>query len=194
MITMIDVTIHIQGVNNPAPVEEYIQERVDRLERFNERATSAKFELRSLHHRTGGEQWVAQFTMYTPGRILRAEMRDHDQHHAIDVAVEKMRKQVRRYHSRKIDRSRRNTPNLGVLAADQMSIEASLAGDAVEVGGPVVRTKSFEYLAMDPEEAIDQMELLEHDFFVFQDASTGNTNVVYRRNDGAYGLIKPDTA
>jgi putative sigma-54 modulation protein len=55
-----------------------------------------------------------------------------------------------------------------------------------------VRTKTFEFLAMHADEAIDQMELLEHDFFVFQDAMTGNTNVVYRRNDGAYGLIKPE--
>jgi putative sigma-54 modulation protein len=188
---MIDVTIHIQGVDNPDPTRDYIQERVDRLERFNERVVNAKFELRPERRRSGGEQWVAQFTMYTPGRILRSEMRDHDRHHSIDVAVEKMRKQVRRFHARKIDRSRRDAVSLGRFAADLQEQEASLNGDLAEAGR-IVRTKTFEYLAMDTEEAIDQMELLEHDFFVFRDSDTGDTNVVYRRNDGAYGLIRPE--
>lgn len=188
---MIDVTIHIQGVENATALTEYIQERVDRLERFNERVVNAKFELRAVRHRSGGEQWVAQFTVYTRGRILRAEMRDHDRHHAIDVAIEKMRKQIRRFHSRKIDKTRRHATNLGMLAAEQQEQGALLDGDAAELG-PVVRTKTFEYLSMDAEEAIDQMELLEHDFFVFRDADSGDTNVVYRRNDGAYGLIKPE--
>jgi len=188
---MIDVTIHIQGVENSDPLREYIQERIDRLERFNERVVDGKFELRPVRHRSGGEQWVAQFTLYVPGRILRAEMRDHDRHHAIDVAIEKMRKQIRRFKNRKIEKGRRNAVNLGVLAAEQAE-QAALVMDGAEAAGPVVRTKTFEYLAMDAEEAIEQMELLEHDFFVFRDAESGETNVVYRRKDGAYGLIRPE--
>ncbi len=191
---MFEVTIHVQGVDNPDPVEEYIQERVDRLERFNERVVDSKFELRPVRHRSGGEQWVAQLTVHTRGRILRAEMRDHDQHHAIDVAVEKMRKQIRRYHSRMVDKSRRHSRGLGMIAAEQQEMELLNVESASSDGAPVVRTKTFEFLAMDTGEAIDQMELLEHDFFIYRDADSGDTNVVYRRRDGEYGLIKPETS
>ena len=190
---MTDVTLHIQGVDNSTAIREYIQERIDRLERFNERAVDGKFELRPVRHRSGGEQWVAQFTMYLPGRILRAEMRDHDRHHAIDVAIEKMRKQLRRYNARKIDKNRRGAVNLGRLAAAQVEQDSLMQDGAASELGPVVRTKTFEYLSMDTEEAIEQMELLEHDFFVFRDAETGDTNVVYRRHDGDYGLIRPES-
>ena len=184
---MIDVRIHVQGVDHPETIVGYIEERVGRLDRFNERVTSAKFELRAVHRRSGGDQWVAQFTVSTPGRILRAEMRDRDQRHAVDVAVEKMRKQMRRYHSRKIRRTRRDAVNLGQLAADHMQ-EAEQQEFAPE---PLVRTKRFEFLPMDVEEAIEQMEMLEHDFFVFRHRDTGETQVVYRRIDGAYGRIAP---
>ncbi len=184
---MFDVRIHVQGADNPGAVTDYIEERVSRLERFNERVISSVFELRSEHHRSGGDEWIAQFTVSTPGRILRSEMRDRDQRHAIDVAVEKMRKQVRRFHSRKIRRSRRDAVNLGRLAADHVVETESDDEDSA----PLVRTKRFEFQPMDVDEAIEQMELLEHDFFVYRDRDSGNTQVVYRRNDGAYGLIQP---
>lgn len=185
---MIDVRIHVQGVDHPDTISNYIEERVAKLERFNERVISSKFELRSEHHRSGGDEWIAQFTVSTPGRILRSEMRDRDQRHAIDVAVEKMRKQFRRFHSRKIRRSRRDAINLGKLAADQA---VEMDAEEEEESAPLVRTKRFEFLPMDVEEAIEQMELLEHDFFVYRDRDSGDTQVVYRRNDGAYGLIQP---
>ena len=185
---MIDVRIHVQGVEHPGSITDYIDERVERLERFNERVTAAKFELRPEHHRSGGDQWVAQFTVSTPGRILRSEMRDRDQRHAVDIAVEKMRKQIRRFHSRKIRRSRRDSVNLGVLAAD-IQVEADQEIDFEPE--TLVKTKRFEFLPMDVDEAIDQMELLEHDFFVFKHRDSGETQVVYRRKDGAYGVIQP---
>jgi len=184
---VIDVRIHVQGSDHPDAISDYIEERVGRLDRFNERVTSAKFELRSEHQRSGGDQWIAQFTVSTPGRILRAETRDRDQRHAVDIAVEKMRKQVRRFHSRKVRRSRRDAVNLGRLAADH-AVEADHIEPELE---PLVKTKSFEFQPMDVDEAIDQMELLEHDFFIFLERDSGETQVVYRRKDGAYGLIEP---
>ena len=186
---MLDVRLQVRGNDHSDEVESYIQERVDRLEKFNERVTSATFELRSEQHRSGGKQWIAQFTVSTPGKILRSEMRDRDQFHAIDVAVEKMRKQVRRFHARKVRRSRRQSVNLGVLAAEQQRATRIPDLDE-EKEHRVVRTKTFEFHPMDVEEAIDQMELLEHDFFVFRHAESGDTEVVYRRADGSYGRIR----
>lgn len=186
-----DVKINVHGDRLTESLRNYIEERIARLDRFNERVIDAKFELRLTKPRSVGEQWIAQFTIATPGRILRSEVREHDQHAAIDKSMDKMLRQIRRYHSKKIDRSKRGATNLGRLAAEQSGMfeQPESPGDE----GIVVRTKRFEFLPMDPEEAVEQMELLEHDFFVFRNADSGQTNVVYRRTDGQYGLIEPDT-
>lgn len=185
-----DVKIQAHGTKISRPLEEYIQERVDRLERFDDRAIDAKFEIRADRVRDGDPtQYVAQFTIAVPGSILRAESREHDERAAVDKALDKMKRQIRRYHSRRVDRSKQGARNLGRLAAEQVE---SFEFPEFDEQQPVVRTKRFELQPMDVDEAIEQMELLEHDFFLFLNRDNGGTNVVYRRNDGAYGLIVPD--
>lgn len=188
-----DVQIKTQNVRLTDNLHDYIQNKLSKLDSVNVRTTDAKFELRSERPRSGGEQFIAQFTIATRGNILRSEVRNHDQHTAIDQAIEKMKRQIRRYRDRKVERGRRNGQTLGELALDQ--VEAAIPEDDTEVEtGAVVRTKRFELLPMDTEEAIEQMELLGHSFFVFFNPETGLTNVLYRRTDGDYGVIEPDIA
>lgn len=185
-----DVKIHAQGMKLTDSLEQYIIERVDRLEKFADRTVDAKFELRSTKPRSGGEQIRAQFTIHTPGNILRAETTDHDSKAAIDKVVDKMKRQVRRYNSKRVQRTRHHAQNLGRLAADQSDLFDDVQD---EEETPIVRRKRFELIPVDVEEAIEQMELLEHDFFVFRNRNSGEVNVAYRRHDGAYGVIEPDT-
>lgn len=188
-----DVQIKTQNVRLTDHLQEYIENRVSKLDSVNERTTDAKFELRSEHPRSGGEQFVAQFTIAMRGNLLRSEVRNHDQHTAIDQAIDKMKRQIRRYRDRKIRRSRRNAMSLGELAVDQVDGETE---DILveEAAGAVVRTKRFKLQPMDAEEAIEQMELLGHTFFVYFNPDTGQTNVLYRRADGDYGVIEPEIA
>lgn len=187
-----DVQINTKNVRLTDHLQDYIEGRVGKLDSVNERTTEAKFELRSEHPRTGGEQFIAQFTIATRGNLLRTEVRNHDQHAAIDQAVDKMKRQIRRYHDRKRDRPRRNALSLGEMAAEQLDLTTDVEVEAVD--GAVVRTKRFMLQPMDPTEAIEQMELLEHDFFVFYNPDTSRINVLYRRKDGDYGVIEPDIA
>lgn len=185
-----DVKIQAQGMKVSDSLDSYIRERVDRLEKFEDRTIDAKFEIRADRVRSGDPtQYIAQFTIATPGNILRAEAREHDERAAVDKALDKMKRQIRRYHSRRVDRSKHGAKNLGRLAAEQAG---NFDGPLPDSQQPLVRTKRFELRPMDVDEAIEQMELLEHDFFLFLNTENGNTNVVYRRNDGAYGLIVPD--
>jgi putative sigma-54 modulation protein len=189
-----DVQIKSQNVRMTDHLRDYIESRVSKIERVHERTTDVKFELRSEHPRTGGEQFIAQFTIAMPGTILRSEVRNHDQHAAVDQAVDKMTRQIRRYRDRKLGKSRRNAPSLADLAIDQAEIEASAQEIAEDAGGAVVRSKRFAIQPMDTDEAIEQLELLGHDFFVFYNPETSQTNVLYRRKDGDYGLIEPEIA
>ena len=189
-----DLQIKTHNLKLTDNLRAYIEEKTARLDRLNERQIDAKFELRSVRERSAGDVYIAQFTIVTPGNVLRAEERNFDQHRAIDAAVDKMMNQIRRFHDRKIRRSRRDTAGLGVVAAEQaeVEVEAELALDGDDGAFNIVRVKRFSLKPMTAEEAVEQLELLGHNFFVFASSDSGGTSVVYRRNDGAYGLIEPE--
>ncbi len=187
-----DVRIQAQGLKLTDALERYIRERLDRMDKFQTRVIDSRFELRSINQRNGGEIIAAQFTIQAPGQILRSEARERDERLAIDQAINKMKRQIRRYHSRQISRARNQSTNLGRLAAEQSEVFNEFGVDGEIESPTVVRTKRFELKPMSTDEAIEQMELLEHDFYLFRNREDGETNVIYRRQDGDYGLIAPE--
>lgn len=121
--------------------------------------------------------------------ILRAEVADTDIQVALDQAVDILEKQMLRFKNR-LSRKAKIDPNFrdefSTYFAPQDEDE-----DSVENGIVIERSKKFALKPMDAEEAVMNMELLGHSFFVFRNADSDEVNVVYRRNDGAYGLIEP---
>jgi putative sigma-54 modulation protein len=189
-----DVQIKTHNLRLTDALEEYITRRVSKLDRVNERITEAKFELREQPTHSPDERFVAQFTIATRKAILRAEERSIDAHAAIDLVTDKMSRQIRRFHDRKIKRSRREAVNLGLLAAEQSEEVAPPIDDSADFDAAVVRTKRFSIQPMDTAEAIEQIELLGHDFFVYYNLDTQQMNVLYRRKGGQYGLLEPELA
>jgi putative sigma-54 modulation protein len=124
------------------------------------------------------------------GVFLRGEERTPDAYASIDAVVEKLEKQIKRFKGKLMLR-----PRSTMEAATELNLEeeARPAGEEEEEPHPVLmRTKRFTVNPMSAEEAALQMELLNHDFFVFLNAESGQVNVVYRRRDGNYGLIEPE--
>jgi len=125
---------------------------------------------------------IAEMTLTGNGPLIRAEDRDFDMYVAIDKAVAKLLRQIKKFHEKRIERTQAR--------------ESALRGQPVEVepeeavGSTIVRSKTIALKPMAPEEAVLQMDMLGHDFFVFTDEATDRVNVVYRRNDGNYGLIE----
>jgi putative sigma-54 modulation protein len=176
-------------------LNEYIQRRASKLDRVNERITDAKLELRESPAHRDGVRFTAQLTISTRRAILRAEDTGTDIRATIDMAIDKMNRRIKRFHERKIGRGRREAVSLGELAVTQAeALETpDLDGDDA-ASGAVARVKRFKIQPMDSEEAIEQLELLGHDFFVFFNPDSGTLNVLYRRKDGDYGVIEPDLA
>lgn len=174
-------------------LREYIEKRVAKLDRINERITEAKFEIREQAHHNPTVRYVGQFTIATSRHILRAEEKNAEPHAVVDLVTDKMARQIRRYHDRKVNRSKRETVSLGLLAADQ-SDELLLETSDAEESATVIRSKHFKVQPMDTEEAVEQMELLGHDFFVFFNLESSQMNVLYRRRDGAFGVLEPELA
>jgi putative sigma-54 modulation protein len=191
-----EVQIKAKDLKVSQDLRDFVQGRVNKLDRFIGRVTDAKLELTHEHPRTGGERIVAQLTIAARHTILRAEEQHADAQRAIDLAVGKMVTQIRRYHSKRTDRARRPSvaefvtlPDLA--AADLAELDAAIDGADESDGREVVRTKRFDLKPMTSGEAIDQLELLGHDFFVFLNADDNQVNVIYRRKRGDYGLIQP---
>jgi putative sigma-54 modulation protein len=127
---------------------------------------------------------VAEATVWTKGPVLRARETSADMKASIDQLVSKLERQVKRYREKRRVAPRRHARDGGV-AAEAAPVE-------VEEGATtIVKTKQFSVTPMSPEEAVLQLELVGHDFFVFRNAETETINVVYRRRDGDYGLIEP---
>ena len=116
------------------------------------------------------------------GKILRAEERTQDMFTSIDAVLDKMYRQIARYKGKRRDRF-----HIGVE-------EVPVDEPAETTEGEIVRVKRFDMLPMTSEEAIEQMELLGHSFYVFLNADEGAINVVYRRGDDNYGLLQPELA
>ena len=120
--------------------------------------------------------------MRNNGTILRAEERHSDMFAAIDAVRDKLQRQIKRFKEKQVRVKAR---------AQAAAVEQELLPEE-EVFPRIVRNKRFTVNAMTPEEAIEQMELLGHDFFVFYDSDASALNVLYRRRDGNYGLLQPE--
>jgi putative sigma-54 modulation protein len=144
--------------------------------------TRVELELAVERNPSIADNQIAEATVWTKGPVLRAKESSQDMKASIDQLVDKLERQVTRYRQK---RQRKGSRRDVVIAPEPPP------GLPVEGDGMIVKTKQFPVKPMTPEEAVLQMELVGHDFFVFRNAESDEVNVVYRRRDGAYGLIEP---
>jgi putative sigma-54 modulation protein len=149
-------------------------------------------ELTQQNSRSAGDRHIAQITLRdTRGTILRAEERSNDMFTAVDAVVDKLYRQIKRYQGKRI-RNRRAVATDAAVPVETLEMEEELlAGPDEPIEGAIVRRKRFSLRPMAPDEAIEQMELLGHDFYVFYNIEGQGINVLYRRHVGGYGLLEP---
>ncbi len=126
---------------------------------------------------------IIEVTINLPGTILRAEEASDDMYAAIDKAVDVLERQIRK-HKTKLQRRYNN--------GETIRFENIMPLEEEDDRPKVVRIKRFDMKPMSVEEAMLQMELLRHNFFVFMNAESDDLNVLYKRKDGNYGLIEPE--
>jgi len=179
-----DLKITGRGIEITDRLNDYVEKKIGRLDRYLPSITEARVELSVEGTRAAGDSQVCQVTVRVNGTILRAEERSDDMFTSIDAVLDKMYRQIARYKGK-----RKNRWRGAGIQVEPLPLEIE---EEPEEESRIVRYKRFAMAPMSPEEAVEQMELLGHDFFVFYNADEGQINVVYRRKDGDYGVIQPE--
>jgi putative sigma-54 modulation protein len=165
-------------------IRTYAEEKLGKLDRLVSDPTRVELELAIEKNPSIADNHVAEATVWTKGPVLRARETSADMKASIDQLVAKLERQVKRYREKRRVAPRRHARDEG-FPAEPAPLEAP------DDETTIVKTKQFAMNPMSPEEAVLQLELIGHDFFVFRNAETEIINVVYRRRDGDYGLIEP---
>jgi putative sigma-54 modulation protein len=175
-------------------LRQFVEGKLSRLSRVLPSIAEAEVELSTAKTKSTDSRYVAQVTLKANGTLIRAEQSAGDAHSAVDVVLDKLDRQITRYRSRRFGAYNKGTESR-ISPAKVMEEEESLADEEEQEEqeeGQLVRTKRFQMKPMDVDEALQQMQLLGHNFYVFFNSETNGVSVVYRRNDGDFGLIEPE--
>ncbi|MDR3190999.1 MAG: ribosome-associated translation inhibitor RaiA [Lactobacillaceae bacterium] len=184
---MLEFIVRGENLEVTEAIREYVEKRLTRLEHYlnDDNKYTAHVNLKSYKEGTH----KIEVTIQLPYLLLRAESTEQDLYQAVDFVSEKLERQIRK-HKTKVNRKSREKGYKGI---EQLDFTAEVEAEPDEAPAvEVVRTKHLSLKPMDAEEAVLQMELLGHDFFVFQDAETDAAAIVYKRNDGKYAIIDTD--
>ncbi|RKQ35570.1 ribosome hibernation-promoting factor, HPF/YfiA family [Oceanobacillus halophilus] len=175
-----------ENIEVTGAIKDYVEKKISKLERYFDTPPASDVHVNlSVYN---DEQRI-EVTIPMPNLLLRGEVQHIDLYAAIDLVVDKLERQIRK-HKTKINRKARQNgaPKHAFAKMEKESLNNQHDEDEFKI----VRTKRFNLKPMDPEEAILQMDMLGHEFFVFTNDKSGESNVVYRRKDGKYGLIEPN--
>jgi putative sigma-54 modulation protein len=194
----VDIRIQAKNIDLNPHAEQYIQKKFDRLQRHLPNLDDAKMEVSRTQARSTRDRIQAQMTLNIAGYTLRGQDRGVNLFAAVDSVTDVVDRQIRRfkgkvYHSSQAKKSRSGFRDIPPEAIIEMPDEVE-EQEALEEIGQVVRTKRHSMPPMSVEDAILQMEMLGHSFFLFFNMDTSEYNVAYRRRDGDYGVIEPELA
>lgn len=160
-------------------MRSYAEDKLDKLSRFFDNILDAKVIMSYKHSGASGTPARVEVQLNVPNGIVRAEEDGVDTYAAVDVVIDKLERQLKRFKGRYIAKRQQEIP------------EPQPEEDIKEKGPEIVRVKNHALRPMSPEDAAMQMDALGHDFYVFRNFETESINVIYLRYDGNYGLIEP---
>ena len=173
------VTVIAKNIELTSALKEIVQKKITKLEKYFDPNVEAKATLSVQKNRH-----IIEVTIPFNGVILRGEESTDDMYKSLDLVEDKLERQIRK---QKTKLSRKHNGSLRFGEINKIDLKPFEEED-----GKLVKVKKFGVKPMNSEEAILQMDLLGHNFFVYQDADTSKVNVVYKRKDGDYGLLEPE--
>lgn len=183
--------IVIQGKNIEITeaIREYVSQKIDKaVNHFKSMTTEVDVNLSVARNPRIISSQSAEVTIYANGAVIRAEERSENLYASIDLVADKIARKLRKFKERK---SAKVTPKTAVAVTEQPALPLPDQNRTPELPAQVIRNKYFTMPPMSVDEALEHLEMVDHDFFVFRNKESGEINVVYERNHGGYGVIQP---
>ncbi len=177
-----ELQVMTRNLDLPENIREYAAKRMEKLKRYLPTINEGKLEFFYEKTRSPQQRFVVQITINSKGTLIRAQGRDKDIRSAFDNTMDALSSRIERYKGKLYDKGK------GISLARQ---GAATQEEETERRGEVVKNKHFVVKPMSEDEAISQMDLLGHKFFLYLNADTNKLNLLYQRDDGNYGLIEP---
>jgi len=178
------ITVRGHNIDLTEALKSYAQEKVQKIDKFFDNIQEATVELNFSHTSSKDRRQIAQITIWVAGAIMRAEEASEDMYASIDMAVDKIERQLIKYKDKMHDKHKKESHG-------EKSFLYKVA-HAKEHKPRIVKTKSVLMKPMSVNEAALQMQLIHHDFFVFNNIDTEKVSVIYCRKDGDFGLLEPE--
>lgn len=186
----------IQGNNITVTeaIHDYVEEKVERaVKHFQNLTTKVDVHLSVARNARITNKHKAEVTVYANGTVIRAQEGSENLYASIDLVADKIARQLRKYKERIQDKQHGNVKTSEIV--EDKPVEENLIGNrAPELPSEVLRMKYFAMPPMAIEDALEQLQLVDHDFYMFRNKDTDEINVIYIRNHGGYGVIQPHQA
>lgn len=184
------LVIHGKNIEITDAIREYVRQKVEKAaSHFQNLTTEIDVHLSVARNPRINPKQTAEVTIFANGSVIRAEESSENLYASVDLVADKIARQLRKYKER---RQKNHVRSKSELVEVEQPLVADLLSDrAPELPEEVVRTKYFAMPPMTVKEALEQLELVDHDFYMFLNAETGQINVIYERNHGGYGVIQP---
>lgn len=175
-------------------IRDYVNQKIEKAaSHFEKIATQIDVNLSIAKNPRITAAQVAEVTIYANGTVIRAEEASEHLYASIDLVADKISRQLRKYKERSFS-NKKNLTEVKEIGAelDLELLDYNLTDNrAATLPAEVVRTKYFAMSALTIDEALAQLQLVDHDFYMYRSVETGEINVVYRRNHGGFGVIQP---
>ena len=184
----------IQG-NNIAvtdAIHDYVQQKLEKaVKHFQNMTTKVDVHLSVARNSRINNKHKAEVTVYANKTVIRAQENSENLYASIDMVSDKIARQLRKYKEKQLYKKTHAQAKITEVVSEE-PIKQDLIGErAPELPAEVVRMKYFTMLPMTIEEALEQLQLVNHDFYMFRNSATDEINVIYMRNHGGYGVIQP---
>ena len=184
----------IQGNNVTVTdaIHDYVEQKLEKaVKHFQNITTKVDVHLSVARNSRITNKHKAEVTVYANGTVIRAEENSQNLYASVDMVSDKIARQLRKYKERQADKKTRTESKIAAMVEDRQ-VKSNLIGDRTpQLPSEVVKSKYFTMPPMTVEEALEQLQLVDHDFYMFRNQTTNEINVIYFRNHGGYGVIQP---
>ena len=186
------LVIHGKNIEITDAIREYVHQKIEKAaSHFLNTTNEVDVHLSVARNPRVNSKQIAEVTVYANGAVIRAEEGSESLYASIDLVADKIARKLRKYKEKRLDKKTQALPKTSEVV-EQAPVAADLIGDRTpELPNEVVRTKYFAMPPMTLAEALEQLQMVDHDFYMFRNAETGEINVIYERNHGGYGVIQP---